>query len=60
MRVNGSNPARAAAATVVFLAAVALAGCGGSVEQAADSGSTPDPPPTGLASVDVTYYYLPG
>lgn len=61
MSINAArNPARLFAATLALLAAVVLVGCGGSGERAADSGSPPEPPPTGLASVDVTYYYLPG
>jgi hypothetical protein len=62
MRIILSKPARFRGLAAALFAAIALAvltGCGGSGERAADSGTPPEPQ-TRVASVDVTYYYLPG
>jgi ABC-type glycerol-3-phosphate transport system substrate-binding protein len=59
MRTHRSSTIRSLAAAVTLLAGVGLAGCGGSGERAADSSSPPETL-TRVASVDVTYYYLPG
>jgi len=60
MRTHRSSPFRSpAAAILILLATIGLAGCGGSGERAADSSSPPETV-TRVASVDVTYYYLPG
>jgi hypothetical protein len=63
MRIILSKPARLGGLAAGLFAAIALAtltSCGGgSGERAADSGSPPEPQ-TRVASVDVTYYYLPG
>ena len=64
MRINSPKPVRSGilgAALFAAIAFAALAGCGGaSSDRAADSGSLSEPPQTRVASVDVTYYYLPG
>ena len=60
MRTSLTTPARFGILVAALLVVVGLAGCGGgSGERTADSGISPELP-SGLASVDVTYYYLPG
>lgn len=56
MRTRSAASPRTSLLASVLLAAVALVGCGKATDRAADSG----PLPTNLASVEVTYYYLPG
>lgn len=58
MRTRNGTTARSALLALALLA-VALVGCGTAGDQAADSRS-PAELPTNLASVEVTYYYLPG
>ena len=54
------DPLRTLLAAVTLVATVGLAGCGGSSDQTADPGGLPETPQARVASVDVTYYYLPG
>ena len=57
MRLRQSNPTLAGLFVTVLLGAIVTVGCG-----AGDRGATniPSELPTNLASVEVTYYYLPG
>lgn len=51
---------RTLAVAVSLVAAAGFAGCGAPGDRSADSGSLPETPQARVASVDVTYYYLPG
>jgi len=59
MRTSLANPTRLGRLLSMILGVACLAGCGGSNDRKADSGD-PSEFPSGLASVEVTYYYLPG
>ena len=59
MRTRSATPVRPNLLALALVTALALVGCGGAGDRAADSG-TPVELPTNLASVEVTYYYLPG
>jgi len=60
MRTRFATPARFGTFLSMFLGVAALVGCGGGSGERAVSSGSPAVPPTHVASVDVTYYYLPG
>jgi hypothetical protein len=57
MLLRQSNPTFAGLFVTALFGAIVLVGCGGGDRRATD---LPSELPTNLASVEVTYYYLPG
>ena len=60
MRTSPFTPARFGTFFATVLGIAGLVGCGGGSGERTASSSSPAAPPTHVASVDVTYYYLPG